>query len=268
MIRIAVLLLSLMLAAPAARACGPDSGCAVGDRSYRIRMPQSQTAPPLRALVFVHGYRGNAAGVMGNPHLAALAQDLGVALIAVQSGAADWNIAGVPAEDVATDDDELAYFDAVMADAAARFGIDPRRTVVAGFSSGGMMVWTLACHRGGDYLGFVPMSGTFWQPVPESCDSPPAGLVHLHGRADEVVPLAGRPIKDSHQGDVAAALAMYAGHGAFAAPEPLSLPGMECQTRRNPGGRILALCLFDGGHSFGAQRLRQAWDLLQPPGKG
>ena len=153
---------------------------------------------------------------------------------------------------------EYDYIDAVLADAASRAEIDPGRRVMAGFSAGGMMTWTLACGASDRFHGFVALSGTFWAPVPATCTSPPANLVHIHGTTDRTVPLTGRPIGGTSQGDVGQALAMYATHGGFARDGAATpAPGeMTCRTARNPAGKRLDFCTFDGGHAFNADRLR------------
>lgn len=253
----------LALLPGAALACGEASDCMVGARSYRVHLPAAPAGAG--ALIFAHGYRGRAAGEMGNASLVALADDLGVALIALQAAGDDWAIPGVPQEIHADGAAEYAYVEAVAADAAERFGLDRERMVVSGFSAGAMLVWRLACHRGAAFAGFLPLSGTFWAPVPAACDSPPASLIHVHGRSDTVVPFQGRAIGPARQGDVAAALNMYGRHGGFGPAEPRRAGDMDCTLRRNGGGKLLGLCLFDGRHDFSTVRLRAGWDLLSQP---
>lgn len=254
------LFLAAIAAAPDARACGPESDCALGDRHYRIYLPaDADGTPAMGAIIFAHGYKGTAAGTLKSAALRAMADRLGVALIAAKSAGDDWSIPGAPSIGAIDGADELAYFDAVRADATRRFGIDPDRLIAAGFSAGGMMTWTLACHRSADYAAFVPMAGTFWRPIPETCSGPVADIIHLHGTADRIVPLEGRRIEDARQGAIRDAIAMYARFGAFAEPAPRRLAGTDCEERRNPDGARLSLCLFDGGHSFDTTFLESAW---------
>ncbi|WP_238475553.1 hypothetical protein [Rhodophyticola sp. CCM32] len=118
------------------------------------------------------------------------------------------------------------------------------------------MTWTLACGMSESFAGFVPMSGTFWAPVPDNCPTPPASLVHIHGTEDGVVPLGGRPIAQTRQGDVLTALALYADHGRFTETGTVTAPGnMTCRQSQNPAGQLLDFCTFPGGHSFSATRL-------------
>ncbi len=260
---VGVVAIVMLLASGSAAACGQDSDCTLGERSYRIYLPDGlEKEKGLGAIVFAHGYRGTAVGVMENQSLTGLADRLGVALIAVKSRYDDWSIPGVPNEGAKPKSDELAYFDAVLADATARFPIDPERIVASGFSAGGMMVWNLTCHRSDSFSGFVPIAGTFWRPIPKSCDTPPANVIHLHGDSDKIVPLAGRKVADAHQGDVGRVLEMYGLYGGYGPALVRQDGALTCQERRNPEGRILDFCLFPGGHGFKADDLQRALERL------
>jgi polyhydroxybutyrate depolymerase len=256
----------LAIATPAA-ACGPDSDCQVDGRSYRVVVPAVADAPR-GAIIFAHGYRGSAAGSLGNPGLAGLADSLGVVVAAAQATGPEWSVPGVPSDDAVTGVDELAYVEAIADDLARRLDVDRERIVVSGFSSGAMLVWHLACHGGDRFAGFVPLSGTFWQPLPERCPTSSVNLVHYHGDADAIVPLAGRPIKDAHQGDVEAALALLVEGGGYEPAPASAQAGLRCSGYRNSAGKRLELCLFAGGHSFDPSYLARAWQLLVPTDAG
>lgn len=251
------------LAAFEAVACGAETDCVIGDRSYRIALPESHdAASPIGAIVFVHGYRGTAEGVMRNKAITALASELNVAMIAAQAAGPEWGVPGVPSADAPQGVDELAYFKALIDDAASRFAIDRSRVVVVGFSSGAMMVWHLACYAGDSFAGFVPMSGTFWAPVPESCPTGAVNLIHYHGEQDPIVPLHGRPLKDSRQGDVYEAIDLMARIGGFGPAETDDPPALRCTRRTNPEGKILELCLFDGKHEMKTTHIARAWRAI------
>lgn len=255
-------LLAVWPTVPAA-ACGPDSDCRIGDRHYRIRMPAGHDGKtPVGAIVHAHGYTGNARQAMRSKGFAAMARRMNMALISTKSSGRDWSLPGSPSHNKIAGADELAYYDRVLDDAARRFAIDRKRLIATGFSAGGMMVWNLACHRSEQFALFVPIAGTFWEPLPATCTSPPANVVHVHGDSDKTVPLKGRPIRDTHQGNVFRAIEMYAEFGRFGPPSAMTLRGLRCQLRRNSGGRLLTFCLYKGGHSFYIRHIRQAWDLL------
>ena len=236
---------------PAANACGRTSDCALGERTFRIVLPiDREPGAPLAALVFAHGYRGSAAGTLRNAGLVGLADALGIAVVAADAGAAGWQLPGTPSSPEADGTVTLAYFDALRQALIDRFNVDPARIVAAGFSSGGMLVWHLACHRGDDYAGFIPLSGTFWEPLPQSCPTSAVDLVHYHGTADSVVPLAGRQIRASRQGDVLDAMALFTAAGGYHPLESVVDDDRRCDPAVNDAGNRLELCLFDGGHSY------------------
>lgn len=270
MVKWMVVLMGLVMLPLSAQAvaCGPDTDCVIGDRTYRIRMPEGHDGvTPVGAIVFVHGYRGTAAGVMRNKSLMKVASDLGVALIAVTSVGGDWSVPGAPKHGPQKEVDELAYFDRVIADVAARFPIDTDQIMVTGFSAGGMMVWNLACRRSEKFAAFAPMAGTFWRPIPRVCTGLPASIVHIHGDNDKTVPLNGRRIQQAWQGNVTRVIEMYAAYGGFGPPTAKKYKDLRCEQRQNGTGQILDFCLFSGGHSFRSAYVRWAWDRFVDAGQ-
>ncbi|WP_432817148.1 alpha/beta hydrolase family esterase [Sulfitobacter sp. JB4-11] len=253
--------------APAAFACGTDTNCPVGDRHYRISMPEGHDgSTPVGALIWSHGYKGSAAGVMRNRSLRRMVSDAGLALIAVQGVNGSWDLPYGPRTFNSTGAAEFAYFDAVIADATTSHRIDPDRIVASGFSAGGMMVWNLACSHPARFAGFIPMSGTFWLKPPEDCDAPVQNIVHIHGDADRTVPLTGRPIGETKQGEVADALALYRDFGDFGPAKDDAAGDLSCQNRRNDTGNVLDFCLFEGGHSFRTEHLLHGINRLKETG--
>jgi polyhydroxybutyrate depolymerase len=248
-------------------ACGPDTDCTIlnGERTYRYYLPDGidGTDGPVGAFFHAHGYRGTATGAMRNQSLREMADRLGMAFIAMNADADDWNLAHRPSEPDQAEAREFEYVRAVIEDVAGRIDLDRARLISTGFSAGGMMTWTLACGMGDTFAGFVPYSGTFWDPVPETCPSPPAMLIHIHGMDDEVVPLDGRPIGPTRQGNVMQAFRMYAVHGGLPTPERAEFPhGEACMVSMGEEDGALALCLFDGGHSYSTARVEWAIEQI------
>jgi polyhydroxybutyrate depolymerase len=264
----AILALAIALLASPALACGPDTDCELGDRHYRISMPEGHDgATKVGAIVWAHGYRGSARGMMRNKGFLKAMSDKGLAVIALKSARDDWVLPNAPRNKEADGSVEFDYLDAVITDASTRFAIDTDRLLLSGFSAGGMMVWNAACARPDLFAGFAPISGTFWLEPPASCAQPVANIIHIHGDADPTVPLTGRRIADTHQGAVADSLAMYTEFGGFGAPEPSSAPMFDCLNQRNAAGNLLEFCLFEGGHSFRGAYVSYAWDRLAAAGK-
>ena len=259
-----VLICSLFSISPRpASACSASSDCAVESGTYRISLPDGDK--PIGAIVFAHGYQGSAAGVMKNKSLIKMAADRGLALIAIDAGADDWNLPNAPHESTAPRD-EMAYLDAVMADAEQQFGVDPKRAVITGFSAGGMFVWTVICARGDAYAGYIPYSGTFWKGPPATCPALAQNIIHVHGTGDTTVPMKGRKIADTRQGDLRQVLAMYMKDKDFAPDGRYAVADLSCAHAASISGKRLDLCLFDGNHSFTSKRLGAAYDKLMPKG--
>ncbi|MGB5863919.1 MAG: prolyl oligopeptidase family serine peptidase [Sulfitobacter sp.] len=259
-------LIAMVFAAQGVQACGADSDCSVGDRTYRISLPEGVGAP-VGAVIWSHGYRGSAAGAMRNGSLRRMVHDQGLALIAAQGIDGTWELPNGPRTMDSTGAAEFAYFEAVIEDAQDQFGIDPDRIVASGFSAGGMMVWNLACARPDLFAGFVPISGTFWLEPPADCATPVASIVHIHGDDDSTVPLNGRPIGETRQGKVSDALEMYRAHGGFGAVNSREAGPLRCANRLAASGEILEYCLFEGGHSFSTQYLRHGIERLKVAGQ-
>ena len=264
-----LLFLILLLAGPNlsthANACGPDSDCVIDSRRYRIRMPDGHDGTSLvGAIIFNHGYRGTASGLMQNGALGRAVSDLGVAFIAPKSAGDDWDIPNAPFKGPRT---ELTFFDALKGELVANHFIDPDRIMVSGFSAGGMMTWNLACERGNEFAAFAPISGTFWAPIPQSCSQTPTNLIHVHGTEDPVVPLAGRRIQKTRQGNVYQALKLAVQNGKFGKWYSLGeFDGITCQERKSESGKVLQLCLHPGGHKFRAEWLIRSWKEFEMAG--
>lgn len=270
MLRWPALILSalIVLASNAAQACGTDSQCRVGNRHYYIAMPPGHDGKtPVPAAIFAHGLQGTALGSVRNPRLRAVAQEMGFALIAIKSRGDSWNTPGSPFDTGNGGRDELAYIDAVLADAAKRFPLQTDRIVMSGASAGGMLTWFLACNRSATFAGFVPMSGTFWDPLPRTCDQPVANIIHFHGDNDRTVPLEGRPVAGTHQGSVTKAFSLYTRVGNFSRAKQIKIGDTTCRNRTNRAGNILNFCLYPGKHSFRSSNLGIAWQMLRAAGQ-
>jgi len=242
-------------------ACGPDTDCVLEDgRIYRIRMPEGHDGvTKVGAIFFMHGYRGSAKGVMKNKNLSKAVSDLGLAFVAPKSSYEDWALPGDPSNSVPV---ELPYFEAVIVDIAKRFPVDTSKMMASGFSAGGMMTWNLACDRGHLFAGYAPIAGTFWEPTPKTCQSKSVSIIHTHGMSDKIVPLTGRPIRATHQGNVPNVLNMYAEHGRYEKSRSYEDAELEfqCEESKNDTGQVLEICLHPGGHSMRSQYLSRAWN--------
>ena len=251
--------------ATGAFACGVETDCPVDGGFYRIDMPD---AGPSGAILFAHGYRGTAAGTMRNQRFRQMATDMGLAFVALDAGpGADWKLPNAPGDNASDGQGTFDYVAAVVADVTSKYGFGPDRVMITGFSAGGMLVWNVACARPDIAGGFAPVAGTFWMAPPENCTQPVASIIHMHGDSDPTVPMTGRPIANTHQGDVSEALGFYTQLGAFSGDYRRQGPGLDCTGKTNPDGRVLELCMFAGGHSFSRNYVQDAWQRFVDTGQ-
>lgn len=250
--------------------CGGEIACELRAGRYYVHMPEpgheaaSKRQPGGRvgAIVFLHGHRGNGLNEIRNRSFQALADDLGVAFVAVEGLQGTWSFPNAPH----ALRDEPAFFDAVLADLTGRFPVDRSKILLSGFSSGAFMTWALACQQPDRFAGYAPIAGAFWEPLPDHCAGPAPYLYHTHGTTDEVVPLAGRYLGGGRfkQGDVYESLKVWlrAEGRSLDRGESHGEPGLSCTSWAMASGR-LELCLHDGGHSVRAEWLKRAWRNLE-----
>jgi polyhydroxybutyrate depolymerase len=173
---------------------GKTEPCQIAEGSYNVALPENWAGGP--AVLHLHGFGGSGAKVIGNTGFAANITKRGYALIAPTGQLFDEDKPN--SRDWGVDDgaqyarDDIRFINAVLDDAAVRFGFDRDRVLVSGFSRGGSMVWDLACSAPDTARAYAPASGGFWAPFPAKCEGP-VKLFHTHGFKDKTVPLEGRP---------------------------------------------------------------------------
>jgi len=243
-------------------ACGGETACTVEGGEYFIHMPKRmRPSQPGGAVFFLHGHRGKAVGQIRNKSFQTMADELGVAFIAVQGLEGTWSFPTAPRHLR----DEFSFFDRVLEDVSQRFGVARDRTLLSGFSSGAFMTWYLACDDADRFSGYAPIAGAFWRPLPENCTAGTPYLFHVHGTADKVVPLAGRALGDGrwHQGDVFKSRDVWLHQAGVpeGSARHYTAGNLRCE-RWAPNGGVLELCLHDGGHSVRAEWIKRAWKEL------
>lgn len=245
--------------------CGATSDCLVTEGSYRIRLPTNASGRQLGAVIYFHGWQQAAEDVMSDASLAATAERLGIALVALNGEQKTWSFPSSPTHHR----DDFEYVHAVVDDLVERFPIDRKRLLGAGFSQGASMIWYLACREPRLFAAFAPMSGAFWLPAPNQCAAPLPVLLHLHGLADKTVPVEGREVAPGiRQDSVRDSFSILGKTAVLHAAEPARLTGSEdlhlvCRrsTRRADGG-VLELCLHAGGHFPIAGWVEHAWRAI------
>jgi len=269
--RVAVAALAVTGSVAMAVDCGGTTPCTIDGGQYFVALPEGR---PKGGILFLHGWGGDATNEVANAPVAGAMIARGYVFVAPvglpyrpDEPMSNWN-----AELDPLNRDDVLFLRRVADDAARRFDFPRGNVLAAGFSLGGMMVWRLACDAPGDYAAFVPVSGTFWEPLPEHCAGT-VRLLHVHGWTDDVVPLEGRPIPESKdvQGDVFAALRLIRRASGCASHAPDAAwfePDLKTRSWNNcaPGASI-ELLIHGGGHMIppGWAAMALKWFEALPP---
>jgi polyhydroxybutyrate depolymerase len=175
-----------------------------GQRRYLVLDPGAPAAPAGRPVVILlHGHGESAATVLGRDSFggytprdwAKLAEREHVLLIAPEGqkgsdGKVAWNDCRGDATTNATTDD-VGFIGALIDEAVARFGVDPRRVYVFGYSNGGGMAYRLGIELTPRLAAIGVQSALM--PAHSRCAAParPLSVFILHGTGDPIAPYAG-----------------------------------------------------------------------------
>ncbi len=235
---------------------GPETPCEISAGTYHIVLPEGPGPHPV--MVFLHGAGGKGAALVGSGGTSGTAVSRGYAYIApnglirpgrMRSG---WSFHPF----FVKRRDERAFIRDVLADATKRFNLDPKRTILAGFSIGGSLASYIACDHPSDFSAYAPVAGNLWRPHPEHCAGP-VRLLHTHGWRDKTVPLEGRILrqigdKTLAQGDVFHAMLIWRTVNGCAnyRADQFDTKGLFWRRIWNKcfPSTALELALFDGGH--------------------
>ncbi len=260
--KLALALALFASAANAQDACGRDGdACEVPLGTYRAALPEEALpeesgAGTVPAIIFLHGSGGTGLGVLSMTDTIGALTARGYAVLAPDGLGRGGRSGGfwsfLPEEQRPRRRDERAFFDQIVADAAKRFGIDPEAVILSGFSAGAFMVTTLACEDPETFAAYAPVSGGFWDPIPESCAGP-VRLIQTHGWTDRTVPLEGRTLGGGRfqQSDILTGLHRFRDANGCDHTEPdghRTTGGFQRRYWICDPGSALEFALFPGGH--------------------
>lgn len=190
---------------------GGDSGTAVSgtgvshgnitvdgrERSYRLYVPAELPDGRVPLFVGLHGGSGWGDQFVATNGIEAVADREGFVVVhpdGVDIGGGRraggvWNggvCCGVAARE---DVDDVAYIEALLDRLEADHDIDPGRVYAFGHSNGGIMSYRLACELADRIVGIGVVAGTLGV---NACEpSAPVSVLHVHGDADENLPIEG-----------------------------------------------------------------------------
>lgn len=244
-------------------------------RTYRVHVPGG-LAGPAPLVVMLHGGGGSGAQVEQQTGLTATADQEGF-MVAYPDGSGrskllTWN-AGTCcgyARDQRVDD--VSFIRAMLDAVAAEFRVDPARVYVTGFSNGAMMAYRLGCELTDRITAIAPVSGAL--NIEPCTPSRPLSVLHIHGDADQNVPIAGGPPLRDVPGtppwqntSLAYATDFWVRHDACPVTGTETSHGSVSTTIHAPctdGTEVTQVVIDGGGHAWpGGIHLRAAAD--DPP---
>jgi polyhydroxybutyrate depolymerase len=266
--RLALSVAAALWATAAAADCNGAAGpCRVAEGTYHIVLPEGGTGP-IPAILLLHGYGGEGVGTIRNRGMVDLMLRRGYAVIAPDGQPRDsgqgrsWDFH----PDRPATRDETAFLIAVAEDAAATYGLDRDRMLLAGFSIGGSMTSYVACEAPDAFAAYAPVAGSFWRPHPAQCAGP-VRLMHTHGTADRTVPLDGREIMPGFvQGNVVEAMEIWRQTNGCPEVEGARDRQGIYEVQRWTGclpATDLRFALHDGGHSIPKGWAQMAMDWFE-----
>jgi polyhydroxybutyrate depolymerase len=164
------------------------------ERSYVLHVPAS-LKPPAALVIVLHGGSGSAKSAIAQSGFDAEADKRGF-IVAYPEGTAGptgrfrtWNAGACCGVAVRRGVDDVGFIRAMVGDIASLHPLDPRRIYATGLSNGGMMAYRLACEASDLVAAIAPVSAVI---VVAPCEPRfPVSVLHIHGTADQNVPIEG-----------------------------------------------------------------------------
>ena len=157
------------------------------DRRYLLD-PATGLGEGERAAVVVvlHQEGGTPQGVAAETALASL-RESGATLVYPAGVGRSWDAGGCCGLPRREGVDDVEFLDALLDDVAARTPVDPDRTALVGYSSGGMLTYRYVCARSGVLAAAVVVSGSLESPCGSELTVP--HVLTLHGKEDGTIGL-------------------------------------------------------------------------------
>ena len=165
------------------------------ERTYRLYVPADLPDGPVPLFVGLHGGTGWGDQFATTNHVEGLAESNGFVVVhpdgvKVANGRGGvWNGGTCCAVAAREDVDDVGFLAALIDTVEAEQPIDPQRVFAFGHSNGGIMSYRLACELADRVVGIGVVAGTL---ALEPCEpSQPVSVIHVHGTADQNLPIDG-----------------------------------------------------------------------------
>jgi polyhydroxybutyrate depolymerase len=251
------------------------------ERSYALHVPPGATDSRAMPLVIVlHGGAGNGAAAAAQTGFSREADRSGF-LVAYPDGTdrprpflnalgkpglLTWNAGGCCGYAMENRVDDVAFLRAMLGEIERSHRVDRKRVYATGLSNGAMMAYRFACEASDVVAAVGIVAGVVLSPCMPAA---PVSIIHIHGGADENVPVAGgigrKSVTRTSYPAVADSLALWArADGCGGAPARSDAAPFVHLTDYRPcrNGTEIAYYLIDGGgHSWpGGERIAALLD--------
>ena len=166
--------------------------------------------------------------------------------------------------------DDVGFVDRVIDDVGSQLPIDGEAIFATGMSNGGMMSYRLANELSHRFAAIAPVAGGV---ATETINpSMPVSVFHIHGTADEYVPMMGGRGKRSRPGLIAPKIqqsidAWVAANGCSSSPEQRMIESSSYPQRESryldgrDGTEVRYLVIEGGGHTWPGQETHLEFEL-------
>ncbi len=162
-----------------------------GRRRHELVVAPRHDAVGLPLYIVLHGSDATPAFEERRTGLSYLAGEGRAVLVYPAGFAQSWNAGqGCCGGAGATHSDDVAFIEAVVADAVDHLGVDPRRVFLVGYSNGGKMALRMLSVDPGAFAGVAVYAATPLVPVEHG---PPVPVLIAGGTADPRTPWSGPP---------------------------------------------------------------------------
>jgi len=171
-------------------------------RTYHLTVPASyDRAHPAPLLVALHPFASSGRAMEALTGLDLAAEEAGFLVAYPDSLDLTWNDGRPEVDDslLLQWTDDLGFTSALLDELAGEYSLDPDRVMLAGFGSGGLLAYRLACEQPERFDRVAVVGALPWAYLPELCPEGPASqdLLIALGSADPSYPPNGRWTSDS-----------------------------------------------------------------------
>ena len=239
-------------------------------RNYLIHIPTGYRGEPVPLVFVFHGGGGKAPGIAKTTEYTAVA-DRENFIVVFPNGTGQgggnnggyWNAGSGrgegPAEKANVDD--VGFVRAMLDQIEGKYAVDKRRIYATGLSKGGMFSYLLACRMSDTFAAVGIVSATMT--APDCAPSNPVAILHIHGTADENVPINGGAgdlsRDDANYEPVAKVMEFWRTRDKCSAQttEKSEAPDTKCYSYTECAGADVKYCVIQGeGHGWpGAAKL-------------